>query len=178
MTAVEFVALLENVRTRGTGKWSARCPAHGDKSPSLSIREGDDGRLLVHCFAGCTIDEITAALGLRVSDLFTDAPETGEKRRLPRAVRIDRMALAFRYEMAALDLRLRAERVLSGAAGLDTAPWSDEERDLAMQAVGRAYADQERATLFEGVADNLRAKDFAERHTERTTGHDQHPSAA
>jgi hypothetical protein len=178
MTAAELVSSLESVRARGPNKYSARCPAHADKSPSLSIREGDDGRLLVHCFAGCTIDEITGALGLRVADLFIDAPATGEKRRTPRAARIDRAALAFRYELAALDLRLRAERVLSGATGMDTALWSDEERDLAMKAVGRAYADQEQATLFEGVAEDLRAKDIAERHTERTTGHDQHPSAA
>jgi hypothetical protein len=178
MTAVELVSSLEGVRSRGSGKWSARCPAHADKSPSLSVKEGDDGRLLVHCFAGCRVDEIAGALGLRVADLFMDAPSTGEKRRTPRAARIDRAALAFRYELAALDLRLRAERVLSGATGLDTALWSDKERDLAMTAVGRAHADQARATLFEGVADDLRAKDIAERHTERTTGHDQHSSAA
>ena len=178
MTAAEFVSLLKNVRARGAGNWSARCPAHADKSPSLSIREGDDRRLLVHCFAGCTVDEITGALGLRVADLFIDAPVTGQKRRTPRVTHIDRTALAFRYDMAALDLRLRAERVLSGAAGLDSALWSDEEHDLAMQAMGRAYADQERAAFVEGVADDLRAKDIAERHTERTTGHGQHPSAA
>lgn len=178
MTAAELLQGLESVRPRGPGKWSARCPGHADKSPSLSIREGEDGRLLVHCFAGCTAEEITGSLGLRVADLFIDAPSTGEARRPPKPARIDRVALAFRYEMAALDLRLRAERVLSGATRLDPALWSDEERDLAMKAVGRAYADQERATLFEGVADDLRAKDFAERHAERTPGHDQHPSAA
>lgn len=178
MTADELLLGLESVQSRGHGKWSARCPAHADNSPSLSIREGDDGRLLVHCFAGCTIEEITGALGLRVADLFMDAPASGEARRMPRAARIDRTALVFRYEMVALDLRLRSERVLSEAAGLDTALWSDEERDLAMKAVGRAYADQERAALFEGVADHLRAKDVAQRRTERTTGHDHHPSAA
>lgn len=177
MTAAELISCLESVRARGPNKWSAKCPSHADRSPSLSVKEGDDGRVLLHCFAGCTVDEITGALGLRVSALFTDAPATGEGRRAPKAARVDRAALAFRYEMAALDLRLRAERVLSGATGLDTALWSDEERDLAMTAVGRAYADRERATLFESVADDLRVKDFAERHTERT-GHDQHPSAA
>jgi hypothetical protein len=178
MTAGGLVLMLDGVRARGAGKWSARCPAHADKSPSLSLREGDDGRLLLHCFAGCTVDEITAALGLRVSDLFTDDSATGEERRAPKPARVDRAALAFRYEMAALDLRLRAERVLSAATRIDPAQWSDEERDMAMKAVGRAYADQERATLFGRVADGLRAKDVAERQTERTTGHDQHPSAA
>jgi DNA primase len=33
--------------------WVALCPAHADKSPSLSIRLADDGKILLHCFAGC-----------------------------------------------------------------------------------------------------------------------------
>ncbi len=47
----------------------ARCPAHDDKSPSLSITEKDD-KVLVHCFAGCTPDEILSAVGLEFRDLF------------------------------------------------------------------------------------------------------------
>lgn len=59
-------------------KFTARCPAHDDSSPSLSVCEGDDRRALVHCHAGCTIGEITAALGIRVADLFaTRRPMTG-----------------------------------------------------------------------------------------------------
>jgi len=50
--------------------WQARCPAHEDRSPSLSIREGDDGRVLVHCFAGCDLERILQALDLSVSELF------------------------------------------------------------------------------------------------------------
>jgi hypothetical protein len=38
---------------------SARCPARDDHKPSLSIREGRDGRRLVHCFAGCSPEAIT-----------------------------------------------------------------------------------------------------------------------
>ena len=44
--------LLEDVRQTGLDQWMARCPSHEDKTPSLSIREGDDGRVLLHCFAG------------------------------------------------------------------------------------------------------------------------------
>lgn len=46
------------------------CPAHNDKKPSLSVREGDDGRVLLHCFNGCTIQEICAAIGIALSYLF------------------------------------------------------------------------------------------------------------
>ncbi|MCL2646273.1 MAG: AAA family ATPase [Phycisphaerales bacterium] len=52
--------------------WSARCPAHEDKKPSLSISEGEDGRALICCHAGCTPDEIVAALGLKLADLMPE----------------------------------------------------------------------------------------------------------
>ena len=62
---------LADCRPRGGGeRFIALCPAHEDGDPSLSIREGADGRALVHCFSGCTAAEITAALGLALSDLF------------------------------------------------------------------------------------------------------------
>jgi len=63
---------LDAVRQRGDGRWSARCPAHGDKTPSLSIRELEDGRILLHCFARCDIQAVTAALGIELSDLFPE----------------------------------------------------------------------------------------------------------
>jgi hypothetical protein len=49
----------------------AKCPAHEDNNPSLSIGEGNDGRTLLHCHAGCTAEAICAAVGIRPSDLFT-----------------------------------------------------------------------------------------------------------
>jgi hypothetical protein len=54
--------------------WSCRCPAHNDRIPSLSIDAGDDGQALVYCFAECTPEAITAAVGLTVRDLFPDDP--------------------------------------------------------------------------------------------------------
>lgn len=54
--------------------WAARCPAHADKSPSLSVSEGEDGRVLVCCHAKCGVDAITRALGLSDRDLFADSP--------------------------------------------------------------------------------------------------------
>jgi hypothetical protein len=63
------LASLDNPRRSGKG-WTARCPAHDDKGPSLSINEGDDGRVLLHCFAGCSTAEVVSAVGLTLSDLF------------------------------------------------------------------------------------------------------------
>lgn len=77
MRAEEFVDRLERVRRSGKG-WIARCPGHDDDSPSLSVTEGDDGRVLLNCHAGCTTEDVVTAMGLTLSDLF---PENGNGRR-------------------------------------------------------------------------------------------------
>lgn len=63
-----ILAKLHDV-TRTTNGWSARCPAHEDERPSLSIGAGDDGRVLVHCFAGCTPEQVVGAVGMQMADL-------------------------------------------------------------------------------------------------------------
>ena len=61
---------LEGVR-RHEGFYRAFCPAHDDrKTPNLDVREGEDGRALVICRAGCDTDEVVEALGLTMRDLF------------------------------------------------------------------------------------------------------------
>lgn len=70
MSADTLLARLDGVKRVGAGKYVARCPAHDDRGPSLSVRELDDGRTLVHCFAGCGVDEVVGAVGLELSDLF------------------------------------------------------------------------------------------------------------
>jgi putative DNA primase/helicase len=59
-TAAELAHALGG-RKAGDG-WVARCPGHDDKTPSLSIRDADDGKLLVYCFAGCASEEVIGAL--------------------------------------------------------------------------------------------------------------------
>jgi len=61
---------LNGVKETGSRKWQARCPAHEDKSPSLSIKEASDGTLLLKCWAGCNAGEIVGTVGLELSDLF------------------------------------------------------------------------------------------------------------
>ncbi|MGC8968419.1 MAG: DUF7146 domain-containing protein [Thermus sp.] len=64
--------ILEATRARRTGprSWLGLCPAHADRTPSLSIREAEDGRVLVHCFAGCPTEAVLEALGLPWAALF------------------------------------------------------------------------------------------------------------
>ena len=50
--------------------YSARCPAHEDARNSLSVTEGDDCRVLLHCFAGCPPRDVVEAIGLTFKDLF------------------------------------------------------------------------------------------------------------
>lgn len=71
MIAENLISRLEGVRAAGPGRWMARCPAHPDRSPSLSVREVDD-RTLVHCFGGCEAHDVLAAVGLTLGDLFPE----------------------------------------------------------------------------------------------------------
>lgn len=64
-----ILPLLDRVRKSGKG-YICRCPAHADRSPSLSITEVADGRVLLRCFSGCGALSIVQALGLELSDLF------------------------------------------------------------------------------------------------------------
>lgn len=79
MRVDEFLARLANVKRSGAGH-TARCPSHEDRQNSLSVSQGDSGKLLVKCFAGCSIENICAALSLDVKDLFADAVPKRKKR--------------------------------------------------------------------------------------------------
>lgn len=61
---------LGKVKPTGPGKYKACCPAHGDRNPSLTIRETDDGTVLIRCWAGCGAAEVMQAVGLEMKDLF------------------------------------------------------------------------------------------------------------
>lgn len=78
---MSLLSRLEGVRDKGNGQYVARCPAHEDRSPSLSVRVESDGTILLHCFAGCTPLEVLHAVGLELPDLFPD--EVGYQPRKP-----------------------------------------------------------------------------------------------
>jgi hypothetical protein len=66
----ELLSRLSKVKKTGPSKWQSCCPAHEDRSPSLAIKE-DDGKILLHCFAGCSVGDVVGAIGLELLDLFT-----------------------------------------------------------------------------------------------------------
>jgi hypothetical protein len=100
MSKVEnLIQRLGKVRGRN-GSWTAQCPAHDDKSPSLSVRETEDGRVLVHCFGGCAVHEVLGAIGMDLTDLFPpddkrkDYPVTGKPSMKPAFYASDLLRIA------------------------------------------------------------------------------------
>jgi hypothetical protein len=79
----QLLSRLDGVRQTAPNQYIARCPAHDDKTPSLSIRDVDD-RVLVNCFGGCAPSAVLDAVGLRLSDLFDKPMERGPIRKRDR----------------------------------------------------------------------------------------------
>ena len=74
MNEPDILTKLRDV-TRTSSGWSARCPAHADDTPSLSIGAGDDGRVLIHCHAGCSTDVVLKAVDMTFKDLRPERRE-------------------------------------------------------------------------------------------------------
>lgn len=55
---------------RTGGGWIALCPSHRDRLPSLKVAEASDGKVLLHCHAECRTQDVVAAIGLSMADLF------------------------------------------------------------------------------------------------------------
>ena len=126
----EVLGLLSKVIQRQPGQWSARCPAHDDRGPSLSVRETSEHAVLLHCFAGCTVHDITTALSLNLADLFPLRESmTSKPKRIPRLLTASQ----------AMQL-LRQEAMLTLVAASNLAKgWSltDQEYARLLTAVGR-----------------------------------------
>ena len=137
----DLLCRLDKVRKTGPGRWIACCPAHDDKSPSLSIRELEDGRVLLHCHCGCSPADVLAAVGLEFADLFPpDSRAIGhanpERRPFPAA-----------DVLRALN---REALVVAAAAGflLEGRALSDEDRER----LGLAFERIQEAVAYSGVS--------------------------
>ncbi|MCD9126678.1 hypothetical protein [Luteimonas fraxinea] len=109
---------LEAVQPAGKG-WRARCPACGGRSRKLSVIEGDEGRLLVHCFGGCEAGDVLQSVGLTLGDLFAeraqaDNPENRRRARL--AARETQWGAALEMlEHEALIIRIAGQQISGGS---------------------------------------------------------------
>ena len=84
MDVNNLLSKLDKVKSTGNGKYLACCPAHPDRSPSLAIKQTDDEKLLLHCFSGCSVVDILAAIGLELSDLMPENPSYQKGNKPPR----------------------------------------------------------------------------------------------
>jgi hypothetical protein len=81
-----------NPRETGSGQWKSRCPAHNGRSQNLSIKEADDGTVVLHCHhveatgQTCSPQVIVGALGLEMRDLFPDRPGAPSRKPKPPTV--------------------------------------------------------------------------------------------
>ena len=60
-------------------RFEMKCPAHDDDNPSLSVGVGEGGKLLLHCHAGCTYEEVLSAVNLSPSDLMSKVHHLNEE---------------------------------------------------------------------------------------------------
>jgi len=130
MNAQDVLDRLEKV-TGSKGKWMACCPAHQDKSPSLAVTETDD-RVLVHCFSGCDTQDVTAAIGLNVADLFYNKLAGAEMTERKRQ-RFEEVLKSERIQVAIINAVEKVER-----------PLTNHERD-------RRSLGQQRINKIEGA---------------------------
>ena len=72
--ADKLLSRLQRVKRTGPAKWIASCPTREDKSPSLSVRELEDGTVLLHDHGGESVEAILAAVGLSFADLYPTQP--------------------------------------------------------------------------------------------------------
>lgn len=106
------VSRLSGVRRSGRG-YTARCPAHEDRSASLSVCDGEHG-VVLKCFAGCATDDVLGAIGLTYSDLYPPRPianTPAERAQVRQAVRESQWA-------AALTTLARDTLLVQAAAGM------------------------------------------------------------
>lgn len=144
---MELINRLDHCRQIREGEWIARCPAHEDKSPSLTVRALSDGRTLVHCFAGCGALDVLTAVGMDWTDLF---PPDDNYRTLTQRSRRDKTVDELVIEIAVADMnagkrlseadKQRARQAMLRVDTRQPSPDPDNMERNAM-AVAKRYAD-------------------------------------
>lgn len=103
VASVELIAQHFGARSTGSGRWLARCPVHSDKSPSLSIAAGRDGRVLVRCWVGCDLSAVLNSAGLSIGNLFPSGPPPTPEQRAGLESRRERQTIARQEERWTID---------------------------------------------------------------------------
>ena len=151
MTIEAFLTMLDGVKQRGS-RWGARCPAHADNSPSLSVSEGDKG-ILVRCFAGCDLRSICAALQIQPADLFFDALDSDPRKRRAavreRDQRRQQQAAEAHKQGTIIDALREADYFVRSRQGLDISKWSHRRLNKELGTLADAYHLLDHEHLYE-----------------------------
>ena len=102
----DLLGRFSGVRRNGD-KATALCPCHPDKNASLSLKQADDGAILVYCFAGCATEDVLASIGLKMSDLRNGANGSGSNPQ-PKAAPIPEEARPLEITEGEVDLMVAA----------------------------------------------------------------------
>jgi len=137
-----LLSLLIGVRKLSVGKWQARCPAHDDRNPSLSVSQGWDGRALIFCHAGCEHAEILKKLDLELRDLFVRkvGKRVSPSAEDPPRLTVEHLAQHFRLDARRLwenGVEDSDEGVFIRYLGLDGKPLERVRVRVAVQGAGR-----------------------------------------
>jgi hypothetical protein len=127
---------LSGVRQTKPDRWVALCPAHDDRSPSLSITETTDGTTLIKCWAGCGADEIVQSVGLSLGDLFPQAAAIQGSR--PRIRRYNANEVVKTACTEAMILCIAYRQALSGKP---FSPHDARRAEQAMKAITTIYSE-------------------------------------
>jgi KaiC/GvpD/RAD55 family RecA-like ATPase len=170
------VLALAGKRQRAGSGWLVLCPAHGDRSPSLSVNTGADGRVILHCHSGCATADVVSAWGLEMSDLFPERAESRQRdtltvadfagaKKLPREA-LRRLgvtdgeyfgAACVRFEYRLLDGTLGRTRVRKAMRGDKRFAWDGSVGKISAYVPDRCALarDMGFALLVEGESDTL-----------------------
>jgi len=141
MTVEDLLPRLNSVRPTSRG-YMARCPAHEDRHPSLSVSEGNRA-ILLKCWSGCNLQEITAAMGLRVKDLFfkTDLDPVARRKAQQQRDRHRRKQTKVTVAIGlTIDALREAGYFVRSRQGLDIAAWSDATLNDELDTLADAYS--------------------------------------
>ena len=151
MIVEDLLPRLEVVRRTSRG-FQARCPAHPDKNPSLSVSEGERG-ILLKCWSGCTLREICESLGVEQRDLFWGALDLDPLRRRKAAQQRDRQR-HIRERIAhqqgtLIDALREADFFVRSRRGVDISTWTDARLNDELNSLADAYCLLESEDLHE-----------------------------
>jgi len=113
------------------------CDGHEDKRPSVSVRELPDGRVLLHCFAGCNVESVLGSIGLTLESLFPDSAPLHHRSGAPRRRAL--LTAAQALDMLAFESMLTLTAAFNLSNGYALAPGDLHRLALAGQRIQAVY---------------------------------------